>query len=182
MKVRDSINKFSGLFFLQGLFQLLHIHTVLFHGNTAEADFIGAESVQRTDKAGLFTDDHIPFIAQGFGEQIHYLLCAGSNENIIKIAADIMGLFHISSHRLPQGHIALCLAILECVDGAFSHNPGGDFRDGLFGECFGSRIAGRQGNHLRVSSIFEYFTDSRGLKCLYSFRKHVFHSETVLSS
>ena len=177
LEVGNGIDKLCSFLFLQSLFQCLHIHSVFFHGNAAQANFIGTEGVQRTDKTGLFADNHIPLVAQGFGQQIHHLLCTGGDENIVKVTADVVGLFHVSGHRFPQGNVSFCLAILQCVNGAFRHYPGCDLCDGLLGKSFGGRITGRQGNHAGVSGIFENLTNGRGLQGLYSVGKYIFHSK-----
>ncbi len=130
-------------FLLEGAFQLVHIHAVRFHGHAMEANLIGTEGIQGADKAGFLADHHIPLVAQGLGEQVHHLLRAGGDEDIVKIAAHIVGLFHVGGHRFPQGNISLGLAVLQGVHRALCHDTGGDFRNGLFGEGFRRRIAGR---------------------------------------
>lgn len=115
--------------------------------------------VEGAHEAGLLTDGHIPVVAQGLDAQLNGLLRAGGDENIVKIPTDAVLLLHVGRQMAAQRPIALGGAVLQGVDGALGQNPVGNPPDILHREGLRRRVAGREGNHLRIGGVFENFTD-----------------------
>ena len=155
--------------------QLVHIHAVALHGNAAQTGVVGAEGIQGADEARGLADHHIPLVAQGFCGEVHHLLRAGGDEDVVKVAANLVLFFHISGQVLAQREVSLGQSILQHVHRALCHNAGGDFSDLFDGERFRGGVAGREGNHGRVRRILKDFANRRRLEGLHAVGNFVFH-------
>ena len=168
MEVGDGVQVFHILFPVQGLFQLLGVDAVLLHRDAHQLGPVGAEGIQRTDEAGGLAQDGVPFVQQGLGQQVHHLLGATGDEDIIILGAHMVLLPHIGEQVLAQGGIPLCDAVLQGVDGGVLQQLLGNLPHRLIGEGVRGGVARGQGDDAGVGGVFQNLPDGGGFKALHT--------------
>ena len=129
--------------------QRLQIQAVLLHGHALQPDIVGAEGVEGTDKAGVFTEKGVALVEQHLGGKLNPLLGPGDDDQVIIGLADGIPPGKPLLQRFPEPGVSLAHRILQGGDGFF----GEDIRRYLLyfpgGERLRRGIARRQRDHPR---------------------------------
>ena len=113
LEVRNCVNKADVFVVAQLLFEHFHVHAVIFDRHASKRYAVRTEAVERADERRRFGNHDVAEVAKGFGRKVHDLLRAGGDNQIIKIPADVVFLFHISGNAFPQRRIAFGHAVLQ---------------------------------------------------------------------
>ena len=109
-----------------------------------------------------------PSLQQGLGQQVHHLLGAAGDEDIIILGAHMVLLPHIGEQVLAQGGIPLCDAVLQGVDGGVLQQLLGNLPHRLIGEGVRGGVARGQGDDAGVGGVFQNLPDGGGLEALHT--------------
>ena len=178
LEIRDGVDEFGVGRRLQLFFKLGHAHAVGLNGHADELGVVAAEGVQRTDKGRRFNQHYLALVYKRLGAQIHDLLCAGGDQNIVVVAAGVVLALHVVEHVLPQRRVALGHAVLQNGNGILFEHLRGNLLNRLCRERVGRGIACRKRHYGGVGGIFENLADGAGLQVGNPVGKFVFHNHT----
>ena len=179
LEVRDGVDELRVGIRLELLLQLGHAHAVGLDGHADELGVVAAEGVQRADKGRCLADHDLAFVDERLGAEIHDLLRARGDEDVVAVVAGVVIFLHVLLEVVAQGGVALCHAVLEHGDGILAEDTLGNLGDRLNGERVGRRVACRKGNDLGVGGVFEDFTDGARFQIGNSVGKNIFHSTNL---
>ena len=169
LEVGDGVQVLHVFLGVQGLLQLLGVDAVFLHGDAHQLGPVGAEGVQRADEAGGLAQDGVPLVEQSLGEEVHHLLGAAGDEDVVVLGAHMVLLGHVAHQVLAQGGVALCDAVLKGVDGGVLQQLLGNLPHRLVGEGVRGGVARGQGDDAGVGGVFQNLPDGGGLKALHTF-------------
>ncbi|MBR5437743.1 MAG: hypothetical protein IKV21_02380, partial [Clostridia bacterium] len=112
-----TIGSVAGYFGGKMLFKQIHTHAVTVTRNSRKFKVLCAESIECTDKARLFADYSLSLVGKNFRCKFNTLLTTGNNDNIIKIAANIILFRNTLGSCATQRCITLGNTVLECSTG-----------------------------------------------------------------
>ena len=141
LEIRDRVDELDVFLGLERFLERLYVHTVGVHRDADELRPVGAEVVERADEARRLAQHGLALVQNRFREQIHDLLRAARDKDVVEIAAGAVLLPHIAAQVVAQRHIALGCAVLQREDRVFGHQLCGDLGEGLCREGFRRRVA-----------------------------------------
>ena len=182
MEVRNGVDEFGVGICLELFFQLGHAHAVRLDGHADQLGVVAAEGVERADKGRRLHKHYLALVDERLGAEIHDLLRAGGDQNVVRVAAGVVLALHVVEHVLTQRRVALRDAVLQNGDGILAQHACRDLLDRLGRKRVGRRVACGERNDRRVSRILKDLSDGAGLQIRYSVGKCVFHSHTSFTS
>ena len=163
LEVRDSVNQLRVGISLELFLELVGVHAVGLNCNADKTGVVGAEGVERADEARSLADNSLALVYKSLCAQVHDLLSACCDEDIIVVAAGVVGFAHVLHHVLSERRVALGDAVLENGDGILAEDTRGNLGDFLCGKGFGRRVARGERYHLGVGGVLENLTYRAGL-------------------
>ena len=96
------------------------------------------------------TENRIPFVAEGFTDQVDSLLGAGHHHQVVKLPQGVAAGVHPGFEGLPQGRVPFGEGVLQNPHRVLPQHLGGDLGDGLHWEGVGGRVPGGESDDARV--------------------------------
>ena len=119
-------------------------------------------------KLGGLAQHRVPLVQKGLGQQVHHLLGAAGDENVVALAPHLVLFLHVPQQMLPQRGVALGNAVLQRLNGGVLQQVLGDGLDRVVGEGVGSGVSRGQRDHVGVGGILQNLPDGGRLQALHT--------------
>ena len=134
-------------------------NTLSVAGNADGLCTVGAESVQRTDKAGVLAENDIALIAECFAGKLNALLTARHDDRIVKVASNVEFLGQTRFNCVSQRRVSLGDAVLQRRGRLICKNVCGKPTQLLDRERLGRGATAAERDDRRIGEVFKDLTD-----------------------